>query len=107
MSAEFEVRGPPKTDEKQVDPFDFGKFLQGLKDAADGKPGVQKQDNVNAMAAIHRMMNPLGGIYSNSIPYIEEAAKIMEEANEQWKASPGSIGPSDVKYRILKKWAEI
>ena len=107
VSTDFEVRGSPKTAEKQADPFDFGKFLQGLKDAADGKPGIQKQDNVNAMTAIHRMMNPLGGIYSNSIPYIEEAAKIMEEANEQWKASPGSIGPSDVKYRILKKWAEI
>jgi hypothetical protein len=108
VNASFEVQSQPKTSKQQQgEPFDFGRFLQGLKYAADEKPGLDQQGSNPSAIAMRRMMDPLGGIHLYSASYIEAAAKIMEEANEEWRISPGSISPSDVKYRILKKWAEI
>ncbi|MGH9877615.1 MAG: hypothetical protein ACRD5H_08250 [Nitrososphaerales archaeon] len=92
--------------------FDFGKMLQSLKDASAG--GIRKMNEQDANALIRGLRDPmgmLGGIETKSGPYIEEAAKIVDQANAEWQdavaAGSRRPTPTDVKFRILKKWLEI
>lgn len=109
VGATFEVQksSSQTPQEPETAPFDFGNFLKGLTDAAAGKPGTIPKETLNPIAAMHRIMNPMGDIVSSSAPFIEAAAEIMEKANQESIDAPGSVSPSDLKYRILKKWAEM
>lgn len=78
-------------------------MMQKLMGLATGKVAPDKAEE---MKGFFRMMGGMEEIQSRSGPYIAEACRIVEDANKEWRNGNTSPSPDEVKYRILKRWAE-